>query len=376
MLPSGRVVGLTGLPEEPPGHDRDEAEAPYAAALALFDSGSVLVKAEGRPVEAKSLPLCDFHALRAILTRRGWLEERAVSIECRNCKARIDHAPCAALQLGPFVHRELQHNELDIMLDLRRPWEIPPLRVAKRSVLEVTLGPLTVEEAAPLHRALARRKLVVDAAVVRAMGILALGEERSAPAIARPLARAPEASFLALQRLFLEAHYPPRLFSIAKCPGCGARNDVDAPYDREFAPDVDARGPLPGSRRHPYREPRTPEGSEPPSFEAFDRRARSLFDEARPEGAGLGAAEVVFVVDGGVPACDEGGEPLLGSYVAPHEGDMTTPSKPAEVTVYYRTFLAIWEEDGPYDWEEELSETIEHELLHHQGWLEGHDPMD
>jgi hypothetical protein len=48
----------------------------------------------------------------------------------------------------------------------------------------------------------------------------------------------------------------------------------------------------------------------------------------------------------------------------------------AEITVYYRTFRAIWEEDGAYDWDAELVETIEHELEHHDGWLVGHDPMD
>ena len=44
--------------------------------------------------------------------------------------------------------------------------------------------------------------------------------------------------------------------------------------------------------------------------------------------------------------------------------------------MYYRTFRAMWEEDGPYDWTAELAETIEHELEHHDGWRVGHDPMD
>src|SRR5262249_24119178 len=43
---------------------------------------------------------------------------------------------------------------------------------------------------------------------------------------------------------------------------------------------------------------------------------------------------------------------------------------------YYRTFRAIWDEDGPFDWNEEIKETIEHELDHHQGFLAGDDPMD
>jgi rubrerythrin len=46
------------------------------------------------------------------------------------------------------------------------------------------------------------------------------------------------------------------------------------------------------------------------------------------------------------------------------------------VTIYYRTFEAIAREEGPFDWEAELRETIEHELEHHLYFLRGHDPMD
>jgi hypothetical protein len=87
------------------------------------------------------------------------------------------------------------------------------------------------------------------------------------------------------------------------------------------------------------------------------------------------AAEVTLLVEGSVPACDEGGHPLLGGYLPPG-GDPEAPVGLAEVTVYHRTFVSMWTEDGPYDWEAELEETIEHELEHHTGWLVGHDPMD
>jgi hypothetical protein len=377
MLPSGRVVGLVGLPEEahPPGEPAVSGP-PYVEPLALLERGGVILRSEGRPAEPRLLLLCDFHALRAILTRLGWLSEPAIVIECRNCKAKITHRACAALELGPFVDRELHHPELDAMLDQGAAHEVPNVRVAKKTAQDVTLGPVTVGEAQPLHAALARRRLAIDDAIVRAMGIVALGDERVPARIARALARCSEASFLALESLFLDAHYPPRLFSIARCEACGARNDVDAPYDREFVAGVDARGPLPGTRAaHPYRELRGVgrEADPPPTFEAFDARARELFEEAcsEPEG-GVPA----LIVDGDVPACDEGGEPLLGSYTPPFEGDPGTPSRSAEVTLFYRTFLAIWEEDGPYDWEDELKETIEHELEHHEGHRRGHDEVD
>jgi hypothetical protein len=114
-----------------------------------------------------------------------------------------------------------------------------------------------------------------------------------------------------------------------------------------------------------------------PDFDAFDARARTLFEGcAGGDASGPPLAQSVrLIVEGGVPACDDGGEPLLGAYVPPG-GDPAAPVGAAEITVYYRTFQAVWDEDGPYDWDGELRETIEHELEHHGGWLVGHDPMD
>jgi hypothetical protein len=73
---------------------------------------------------------------------------------------------------------------------------------------------------------------------------------------------------------------------------------------------------------------------------------------------------------------DDGGEPLLGSYVPAWAGDAHTAPAPPTITIYFRTFQAVWNEDGPYDWAAELAETVEHELLHHAYHLEGEDPMD
>ncbi|MBF5066225.1 hypothetical protein G6O45_23615, partial [Salmonella enterica subsp. enterica serovar Istanbul] len=64
---------------------------------------------------------------------------------------------------------------------------------------------------------------------------------------------------------------------------------------------------------------------------------------------GVPGEAVELVVEGGTPAVDEGGEPLLGSYVPPHPGDAGAPSRAPVVTVYYRTFRATWDEDGAYD---------------------------
>ena len=211
----------------------------------------------------------------------------------------------------------------------------------------------------PLHRALRRRRLAITAAVVSAMGVVALGTEQAPAAIAGALARCSNDAWAAIGDWFLQAHYSPRLAAVVLCPKCGARNDVDAPYEREFEP----------SRL-------TGQSNEPndalfPDFDAFATHAQESFEALAGEVAG----QVRLVVDEGVPACDEGGEPLLGSYEPPG-GDVTAPFGNGAVTLYYRTFRAIHEEEGPYDWKAEVDETLAHELEHHAGWRAGDDPMD
>jgi hypothetical protein len=136
---------------------------------------------------------------------------------------------------------------------------------------------------------------------------------------------------------------------------------VDAPYEREFAV---WQGPPPHAQSN---------AGSFPDFELYGERARLIFEELT-EGAAQGDG-VRLVVEAGVAACDDGGEPLLGSYLPPG-GEPGAPVGAAEITVYYRTFRAIWDEDGLYDWEEELRETIGHELEHHAGWRVGYDSMD
>lgn len=196
------------------------------------------------------------------------------------------------------------------------------------------------------------------------MGILEVGDARDPKAIARVLTRCSERAWGRLTNLFLSANYPPRLFSIALCPACGARNDVDAPYDREFPPNDEGspREDRGASNEEPFLE-----------FEAFAVRARDIAAEILPPPE---EEDFVFFVEGGVAACDDGGDPLLGSYLPPTTGEGGTLSRPPEISIFYRTFRAIWDEDGPYDWEEELRETVEHEYEHHLGHLRGDDPVD
>lgn len=340
QLPGGRVVRLRTKPKARKPSTKDD---PFGGARALF--------AEMLEFDPGTLTLAEFHALRAIATHEGWLEEDEIEIECRNCDAPVRVRPCAAMPIAPFVDRELDDEELDAVLDLDVTHDVPKLGA-------VRLAPRTAAEALPLHRALARHPLDVTPDVVRAMGVVALGEKTDPRAIARVLRRCDDRAFDALTNLFLEAHYPPRLFGLAVCESCGTRNDVDAPYDREFAPGADD----------------APRADEPfPTFDAFDELARRI---AEPLLASAPGPRVQLVIEGGVPACDDGGEPLLGSYVPGHEGDARNPANPGEVTLYWRTFAAMWKEDGPYDLEAEIRETIEHELEHHTAHLVGHDPKD
>ncbi len=362
QLPSGRVVELqkkAGLSPKAP-----QEGSLFSEVIDLFESGDITMRSDGAPLTVYALELRDFHALRAILTCAGLLSEEPVEIQCRNCDTLITHAPCAELPLGPFADKELDDPELDTTLELGVPHEIPSIPLGRaRQAHDVTLSPRTVDDAFPLFRALGQEALVLTSEVVRAMGVCELGPEKNPARIARALAAASEEAWTAVTDLYLFAHYAPRLFSIALCPKCGARNDVDAPYDREF---------LPGGAEA---RPASDKGGFPdlPAFDPFAERARAIANEAF---LAEQLDDVSLVVEGGIPAVDDGGEPLMGAYVPGSPGDMGSPSRPHEITVYYRTFRAIWDEDGPFDWDAELKETILHELEHHLAFLAGDDPMD
>jgi hypothetical protein len=274
--------------------------------------------------------LPDFHALRAIAAKLGWLEEEPITITCINCREPMTIRPCATFELGPFIDGELDDPELDAH-------GAPGMRTP------------TLAEAAPLH---VPGPLRMTKKLVRALGIEEFEGERDPGKIARKLRDCDDETFDRMQDAFLATAYPPRLGAAHPCPKCGARNDVDAPYDRELGASM-----------------RSKATEAFPSFETFDALAQKIADKMMP-------GDVVLVVEGGVAACDDGGIPLLGSYVPPFEGSDTAPSHPPEITVYYQTFRAMHEDDGPYDWRAELHETIEHELEHHGYHLAGHDPMD
>ena len=364
-LPSGAVVQLRRGEE----HD-DTPRAPNQGAplfeetLSVLADGRVLVTRSGTRVDARTMSLRDFHVLRAVLARSGVIAEEEIELHCRNCDEPMRVRPCAALEIGPWAFGELGDPELDRTLPLGEPVDVPPLPLGRvRLARSVTFEERTVEQAMPLFAAAARKDLAIDESFVHAIGISALDGERDPKRIADALATCDDAAFAAVSNAFLATHYVPRLACIAFCAACGARNDVDAPYERELVPgndERDARSSAEASAAFP-------------DFESFVGRAREI---ARPLMKSAPADQVELVIEDGTPAVDDGGEPLLGSYVPPHPGDATTPSRAPLVSVYYRTFRAVWDEEGPYDWADELTETIEHELEHHVYFLRGEDPMD
>ncbi|HEY2512248.1 MAG TPA: hypothetical protein VGI39_15380 [Polyangiaceae bacterium] len=364
-LPSGRRVELDGRIRNTRSR-RKEPPRLFAEVEDAALRGDFLVReVTGAPLELRVLPLADFHTLRAVGMNVGWLPEEQIEITCRNCGKPLTCHPCDGLALGPFQDGDLRYPELDATLPFGEPHPIPRIRLlGGADATDVTFAPRTLGEAIPLHEALAAPRLRITGEVVRAMGLVALGAETRPPRIARALMRASEEAFCAVGDHFLASHYPPRLFAIVPCPRCSARNDVDAPFDRELEP----------CSAEVSRQNRTSSNADPfPTFDAFDAVAKALAEEAMDS---RGADEVAFVVEGGIPACDDGGDPLLGSYVPGDPGGGGHPTRAPEVTVYYRTFRAIHDEEGSYDWRAELEETIAHELDHHFAGLEGDDPVD
>ncbi len=368
-LPSGTTVRIA----RPEG----AASKPRSPNAPLFDEAIEALRAadildtNGAPIEPTSLALRDFHVLRAVFMRSGFIHEEEVTIHCRNCDAEIRVVPCTKLEIAPWVDGEAHDPELDHTLPLGEPIEIPAVPLGRvRVATTVTFEERTVVAAASLFEKVAEQDLIVDTALTRAMGIVALGVERNALRIAEALSACEDDRFAAVADAFLGSHYVPRLVCVVYCGSCNARNDVDAPYEREFDLDAMSRSQLDASRSDrspPERRARFP------SYDAFAERAVQI---AKVHLANIPGEPVEVLVDEGTPAVDDGGEPLLGSYVPPHPGDATNPSRPPSVTVYYRTFLAVWNEEGPYDWEDEIEETIEHELEHHVYFLRGDDPMD
>ncbi len=309
-----------------------------------------------------ALDVRDFHALRDACERLGAVAPEATDAgECRNCDAPLEAAPRGV----PLDDLEERFAREPAVREARVPLGVT-VRVGRGRAREAVLRAPTVETARPLWAALAREApLRVTPALVRALGVRSVGRETRATVLADVLAHVPDRAWSAIEQGFLEVAYAERALRPLVCPACGALHEVDAPLEREF--DL-ALGRTGGA---PARDPGEGAFPDAADFEALVARLGAEVYAAR------GVRHIALRVEDGVPALDVAGEPLLGSY-EPREAVDAAGNATTEflVTVYYRSFARMHAEEGPYDLEAEVRETIDHEIEHHLHYLSGHDPLD
>lgn len=367
-LPSGTFVRVAASGVDTPLADDHFRDRPTFSGRLLNAVAAGMLRIDGPErfdVERiLELPLRDYHALRDVAERLGIIAAEPAELSCRNCDAPLDADPI-----------EAPRDDLETWYEGDRPAPAEPLPLGrtlplggKRVATTVSLAPRTLRQALPLYRALASSEaFAVTPSLVTALGITALGEETEPRRIARVLARAPEELWLLLEAAFLRVNHADHASFPVVCPTCGAVHDVPAPSLAEFDPDPDIE-------RRLWAEGGSMEPSgEFPSPELFDAMVERLGEEVYRERA---VRNIALVVDDGIPPVDGSGEPLLGSYEPRYDGDGAGYTTVAFViTLYRRTFERMWE-DGPYDVEAEIRETIDHEVEHHLHHLSGHDPMD
>lgn len=284
-------------------------------------------------------------------------------LTCRNCDAELRVKPCAALETGPWLDGELGDAELDATLPFGEPQEILPVPLGRvRTARTATFAPRTVREAAPLHRALAREPLDVDEAFVRDSGLVALGAETDEGRLAEALATCDDDAFVSVTDAFLASHYPLRLGAAAFCaclrgaqrrrrplrPRAPPRRAASA---RPRARGDAARGSVPRARRL--------RGARPCDRHADARRDRRRAGGARRRGRDASGRR------------RRRAAPRI--HVPPHAGDMSSPSAPPTVTVYHRTFRAMWERRRAPTTGRRSSGDPRDELEHHAYFLRGED---
>ncbi|MEO7094507.1 MAG: metallopeptidase family protein [Polyangiales bacterium] len=373
-LPSGATTTLTVVlrPQRPDDLLQALRDGAVTSTLPLLDA-----------------PLADANVVEAIATALGAIASPPAELTCRNCHADIEVDGAPHLPLTPLLSPQ-GDPELDPPVDLPSEHALPrPFHVGRKArVAAFRLARRTLRDREQLVSALGAAAgdpdapLPLTAAFVRALGLSLVGEKRaredpplveSPTAIARALTRLDDTTFdvtwCAIARAWDEQHYSPRLLAPVPCPECGARHDVEVPARRPiavYAPPRDDERPG---------EPRAF-----PELAAFRARAQVLARELIDATGLSDDAGLEVVVDDDVPPCDDGGEPLLGSYTpfddASVGGDTPRPStSPFVIALYYRTFRAMFD-DEPYDVDAEIRETLEHELEHHLGHLAGDDPLD
>jgi hypothetical protein len=357
-LPSGLRVTLSeaklreaaGRPGELP---------PIARAFTVLGAEGAIMAEDESAVAFEDLSLRDGHLLRALVLRSRIVAEAPRTLGCMNCGERLTFVASEAFEPGPFADGELDDPDLDAPFDFARSYEVPPILTGEGPARTLHLSPRTVGESRVLWEATG--PLDPTRAVVTALGVKDLGRARAAQTIARGLSRAGGDAWTTIADLWEDAHYGPRLVAEIVCE-CGARNEVPVPADRE----LDALAPLAEAAR----SSEVPEGF--PDEETFAEWALRAQEETFARRA---VRNIDVVVDYGVPACDDGGVPMLGCYTPPSEGGTLGPTPP-EVRLFYRSFLEEKKIDPAFDVRAEIDETVDHEIEHHLHFLSGEDPLD
>ncbi len=309
-----------------------------------------------RPVD--ELFVSDFHLVRDLAERFGVIEPQPhPALTCRNCRHALDVDPVGA--------------DPESLLAEPPVFEHPPTRWARavEGVRGAFLDPVKVGAARALWRALVMPTPVLDAAVVRGLGVVELtlddGRTLDTPeSIAERMNGSGDALLDVITAAYDLLSYPSRMRFGLVCPECGAVHDVPTPSIREDDPPPEAFEVLFGAIEG--------EGVmlDAEAFaDAVERLSVEVFAER-------GVANLDVVVDEGVPPVDDSGEPLMGSYQPLYErsGETFTDVR-FEIALYYQTFVSMFA-DAPYDVEAEIRETLDHEVEHHLHHLSGHDPLD
>lgn len=363
-LPSGLAVRIARGRRKVRGSP-DEAGATLAGQLAALSGDLADVTHEsGRPVDLAALSLEDFHVLRTVATAAGLFPEAPVKRRCHNCDEILTVSLAASVPLGPILDGELDDSEYDEPFDFARAHSLVRGVDPDEPSLAARLSPLTVAQAAELW-AVTDGTIGADRRRLgRRLGLAQLGDATDPRRIARKLDKLSDEFWDRLLDLFEAAHYSPRLTARVVCPACDAENTFLAPRVRELPELADQTEPVP--------EPADMAGFPSPDafFAAMEDHARRLTEAA-------GIDPIPVFLEQGVPHVDEGGVPLLGSYTPPPErADDSLRPATGEVRLYYRTFRNQWLDEGPYDVDAEIAETIEHELQHHVAFLRGWDETD
>lgn len=338
----------------------DDARARAAAPTEgdLYSRARTVLLADGvlglSGANADALSLLDFHVLVACLLHAEVLHEAEAQLRCHNCGEERAVDAASRFEWGPFVDHELDADELD-SVDTR-PHTLP--LHARRRRLRVRLEPRTLGDVAPLlsteGAGFSRRG--ITRFVLDTLGIVAVAPARPLEVL-RAIHRLGPRTTAALAEAWHRAHLTARLSASHTCT-CGASLIVRVPR----ATLMDRLG----------REERPRALAPPPDFPdllAFEKLVRAAKREAYRAHA---IGDLRLIVDDGVPAVDDAGVPLLGSYLPPS----LDGQERGEIRLYYLSFRDEAALDPSFDVEGEIHETVEHEVEHHLSFLRGEDPVD